>query len=107
MKAFFLPLKRIIYRVLHGKKYIEVKPIKFQVGIEKVKLEGTLDEKQTKEFKKTKLFYENKKNCKCYECLSNESKDCFVNCLPAAGFEYTAMPCKSCEFRSWCYTKYE
>lgn len=91
MKAFFLPLKRIIYNFFHGKKDIEVKPIKFQVGIEKVKL---------------KKWYQ-KENCKCYECLTNESKDCFGNCLPATGFNYNEMPCQSCEFRSWCYTKYE
>ena len=90
MKSFFLPLKRILYNIFHGKK--EVQDIKFEVGVNKVK--------------KVTKWYE-KENCKCFECLTNESKDCFANCLPATGFEYTAMPCKSCEFRSWCYTKYE
>ncbi len=86
--GLILPLKRIIYNIFHGKK---VHPIKFQVGVNKVKV--------------TKWYQ--KENCKCFECLSKESKDCFTNCLPATGFSYTEMPCKSCEFRSWCYTKHE
>lgn len=80
MKALFLQLKRIIYSIIHGKKDLRKR--------------------------KTVKWYD-KENCKCYECLTNESKDCFANCLPATGFEYNVMPCMSCEMRSWCYTKHE
>lgn len=113
-QGLILPLKRILYEVLKKEYSIDrwEKKFKKKYSLEWDEIPDNakimyLAENDISIVGLDKKFYDKKGNCKCYDCLSNESKDCYVNCQPATGFKYNLMPCKSCEFRSWCYTKYE